>query len=58
MFRELDVGGSGNKSPSVGTKKARKPRKASGSKRAKKSAEGLSSGNDSIDVNSIIADIL
>lgn len=51
VARALDVGSSRNKSPSVDTKVVRKLRKASGSMRAKKPADGSSSGNNNFDVD-------
>lgn len=47
----LDVSSS-SKSPSVGAKKAKRLRSASGPKGAKKPNEGSSSGNDNVGVNS------
>lgn len=53
----LNVGSSSSKSPSVCSKKAKKPRRASGSKGEKKAAEGPSRDNANIDVNRVQAEV-
>lgn len=45
MSKTFEISSSSSKSPSVGTKKVRKPREASGFRGAKDPAEGPSSGN-------------
>lgn len=47
------AGSSSGKSPSASARKDKKPRKASGSWSAKKTTDGLSSGNDNIYVYSV-----
>lgn len=53
VTKALDVGSSNSKSPSVSAKKIKRPRKASGLKGAKKTADGPSSSNDNIVVDSV-----
>lgn len=56
--KTLDLGSNSRKILSVGTKKTKKLRKASGSKGAKKPYEHTLSSNDDIDVDSIQVDVL
>lgn len=51
VAKALDVGSGSRKSPSVGVKTAKRPAEASGSKGTKKPADGLSSDEDTIDVD-------
>lgn len=58
MVKALDVGNGSCKSSSVDAKKSKRPSKASGSKDVTKPAEGLSRGNDNINVESAQAEVL
>lgn len=53
VTKTLEVGRGSTKSLSVGAKKAKKPREASGSKSLKVSSKGSSSCNNNTDINSV-----
>lgn len=58
MTKALNVGSSSSKPPSVGGKKAKRPRKASDSKSVKRLAEVSLSGKDKIIIDSIQGNVL